>query len=225
MIPGKSTQKRLILLFIVFLIIMCLRLYLLTTFDVVSESMMPALGVGDRIVVVKIQQGSLLNILPYEYQIERGDIVIVKTVGQKKLHVIKRVIGVPGDTIRLIEQELYLNNRKVHRTFKGLLKFEIDTPCTTQVYNESLNSDSDYYIQYDLVETNRYAQNCLYCNKEFTVPEGELFLMGDNRDESLDSRHWGTFSQKNVSGIPLFVLSQNQKFVTQDTLLNPIWIK
>ncbi|HST36875.1 MAG TPA: signal peptidase I, partial [Allosphingosinicella sp.] len=183
-------------------------------FYIPSESMMPGLLVGDRLVVTKYPygwswvspsfhvlphfQGRLWGALP-----ERGDVVILTPPGGNSDY-IKRVIGLPGDTIELIDGVVWLNGRPLPRQprERTMIPVDINTPCQTgPTVAQERGPDGRLYCRmpvfretiptatggrsYDTIDIGHTVPDDF---ARITVPEGRVFLMGDNRDNSADSR-------------------------------------
>jgi signal peptidase I len=144
-----------------------------------TGSMMPAVLPGDLIMTDRRIDHSAEN-----HGLKRGDLVVFKYPKNKKIHFIKRVIGIPGDEIEIKGMELYVNGEK--RTAKELSPLEARRDenikeGTVAFYEEG---DSGIYVVF-------YIEWTVRKNLKVTVPEGYCFVLGDNRDNSADSRHWG----------------------------------
>ena len=208
-------------------------------FYIPSESMMPGLLTGDRLVVTKYPYGwswvsPSFHILPhFEGRLfgrtpERGDIVIVTPPGTRTDY-IKRVIGLPGDTLQMINGNLIINGKAVTRQFQPpeMIPVDANSPCGSDhdpaLYNfRTRGPDGKLYCRvpvvretlpngrsYETVELGRSPTDNF---GPIRVPEGHLFLMGDNRDDSADSRvpEWqgglgGPVPIENVGGRAEFI--------------------
>lgn len=171
------------------------RFFFVQPFNIPSGSMKPTLEVGDFILVDKIDYGysasSLiypLTRLPVDGRLfgdtpERGEVVVFKNVNDGNRDYIKRVVGLPGDTIQVISGVLHIDGERVTREFA-----EGPTDCdgyapAAQLYLETFPTGESHVIQECQGDNYRYDNTAAV-----TVPEGHYFLMGDNRDNSLDSR-------------------------------------
>jgi signal peptidase I len=176
------------------LLALVIRTLLFQPFSIPSGSMRPTLLEGDYLFVTKWAYGYSRHSLPFSPNIfsgriwgsepTRGDVVVFKFPPNPSLDYIKRVIGLPGDRIKMDNGQLFINGQAVPREKVG----QIDNPDITEesrpvdVYRETL-PDGVSYDTLDLTP-NGFADN----TAEFVVPEGHYFMMGDNRDNSTDSR-------------------------------------
>jgi len=176
------------------LLALVIRTLLFQPFSIPSGSMRPTLLEGDYLFVTKWAYGYSKHSLPFSPPLfdgriwgsdpERGDVVVFKFPPDPSLDYIKRVIGLPGDTIQMIDGQLHINGEPVQRE----LVDEIDNPDITEmarpveVWRETLPNG----VSYDTLDL---SPNSIGDNtREFQVPEGHYFMMGDNRDNSTDSR-------------------------------------
>ena len=179
------------------LIALAIRATLFQPFNIPSSSMKPTLLIGDYLFVAKYSYGYSKHSLPFSPPIfsgrifgsapDRGDVVVFKTPKDNRTDYIKRVIGLPGDTVQMINGALYLNGQKVPRV--QIEDFPLsDGRGGTQLvkrYRETLPNGVSYETL-DLRSNGNVDDTRL-----FTVPEGHYFMMGDNRDNSQDSRAYG----------------------------------
>ena len=159
------------------------RTFVFQAFKIPTGSMKPNLLVGDHLIVNKFifaPAASAIEraLLPMR-RIERGDILVFKYPEEPERDFIKRVIGLPGDTLELQNQTILINGQPLAE------------PYTHYLFPEALSShlEGDVRRKYGPV----------------TVPEGHYFMMGDNRDDSQDSRFWGFLPQSYVKGRALFI--------------------
>lgn len=186
-------------LFPVFIIVLVLRSFVLEPFKIPSGSMYPTLQVGDFIVVSKFSYGVKLpvtqeKIIPVSLP-KRGDVVVFKYPNDPSVDYIKRVIGLPGDEITYIGKTVFLNGSPL--VLKAIAKYTGTGSATNMTgvmeVEETFPSGKTHRVLIDSERTPRDMPT-------ITVPEGEYFMMGDNRDYSNDSRFWGTVPQKNLKG-------------------------
>jgi len=173
--------------------------FIVQAFEIPSDSMERTLLVGDYLLVNKIAYASggvWSPILPYG-KLHRGDIVVFRYPLHPTQHFVKRVIGVPGDRVHLVNKQVFVNGNPLtepYTIYKSSQRdyFRDDFPTTKYI---SGNVDPKWWIQMKkLIE-----------DGSLIVPEGHYFVLGDNRDDSLDSRYWGFVPQENVVGRPLLI--------------------
>lgn len=202
------------------LIAVLIRSFLFEPFRIPSGSMYPTLEVGDYLFVSKYTYGYSRHsfpgsIIPFKGRIwesapERGDIVVFKFPGDNKTDFIKRVIGLPGDTVEVRRGRLYINNEEVERKEIGAYtvdEFVIRPELYTE-YEETLPGG----VKHHILEVSDYEAQVDNTTK-VTVPEGHFFVMGDNRDRSDDSRvSVGFVPYENLVGKARFLFfSHNDK--------------
>lgn len=177
--------------FPVLVIVLVLRSFLLEPFQIPTGSMIPTLQIGDFIVVNKFSYGFRLPVLRTKIidmdEPKHGDVMVFIAPNRKEYY-IKRVIGIPGDRVRYENKTLYINGVEQKQTF--LAKIPPDAP-TTLLYQENLDGVKH------VIQTNTFKDPR---SQEWEIPPGQYFVMGDNRDESSDSRYWGTVPEKDIVG-------------------------
>ncbi len=180
--------------FPVLLIVLVLRSFVVEPFRIPSESMLPTLEVGDFIVVNKFSYGVRLPVLHSEIvdtgAPERGDVVVFRYPRDPSINYIKRIVGLPGDEIAYYNRRLFVNGSPVPIERGGPY-----VPPGEDVelirYEETL-AGSGHGIVLD--PSGRSLED------EYTVPEDQYFVMGDNRDHSNDSRRWGAVPESHLVG-------------------------
>jgi signal peptidase I len=168
--------------------------------------MEPNLLIGDRLFVSKYSYGYSRHSFPFSPKIIsnrifenkpiRGDILVFKTPADNRTDYIKRLIGLPGDTIQIINEDLYINNLKVK---KEVIELNISVNCGNQnfeatFYKEILPNNKKYIAAYR-------SDGSMKNTDKFVVPEDHYFFMGDNRDCSKDSRFLGSVGYVNFNNI------------------------
>ncbi|MGE0859125.1 MAG: signal peptidase I [Gammaproteobacteria bacterium] len=188
--------------FPIFLIVLLLRSFLVEPFRIPSGSMIPTLLIGDFILVNKYEYGIRLPVLNKKVlplgDPKRGDVVVFRFPLDPSTPFIKRIVGLPGDTVRYVDKTLYVNGEKVPEvpagTYVGVRSAAVHTGA--QLFKEQLGTR-----QHDIIETPGAGS----LNGEYQVPAGHYFVLGDNRDNSRDSRYWGFVPDQNLVGRAFFI--------------------
>lgn len=199
-------------LFPVILAVFVLRSFLFEPFKIPSGSMIPTLLVGDLILVNKFTYGLRLPVLNTRLTEgtapKRGDVMVFRYPPKPSLDYIKRVVGVPGDRIEYLNKKLTVNGQPVPMA-RLPDYFDREQMRYFRQYDEKLGDKSHRLLNDDErpgfvpgAEDFPFKQNCRYSVEGVacTVPEGHYFMMGDNRDNSLDSRYWGFVPDRNIVG-------------------------
>ncbi|AEG02122.1 signal peptidase I [Methylomonas methanica] len=188
--------------FPVVLIVLLLRSFLVEPFRIPSGSMMPTLLVGDFILVNKFTYGIRLPVLNDKViemsEPERGDIVVFRFPKQPTVDYIKRVIGLPGDRIAYFDKKLYVNGQPIPQVSLGRY----------QGVGQGANMTGAERLEEDLTGVKHsilISPGVPTVEDVFVVPKGQYFVMGDNRDNSNDSRYWGTVPEANLVGKAFFI--------------------
>jgi len=206
-------------LFPVILIVFLLRSFLFEPFKIPSGSMVPTLLVGDLILVNKYHYGVRLPVLNKKIiannDPKRGDVMVFRYPVDPRVDYIKRVVGVPGDEVAYLNKRLTINGQPV-ATSELPEFFDEDAMRYFKQYGEALGVkphrvivDGERRGGFSETEIGDFPsrQNCRYSVEGVVcrVPEGHYFMMGDNRDNSLDSRYWGFVPDQNIVGKAFFV--------------------
>ena len=206
-------------LFPVIVIVFLLRSFLFEPFKIPSGSMIPTLLINDLILVNKFHYGVRLPIIHLKVvennSPQRGDVMVFRYPPKPSLDYIKRVVGIPGDEVAYLNKNLTINGKPVVKTVLPDF-FDDDTMRYSKQFEEMtdtkkyrLLNDNDRRGGIDEREVMDFPnkQNCRYSSEGVVckVPEGHYFMMGDNRDNSLDSRYWGFVPDKNIVGKAFFV--------------------
>ena len=172
---------------------------LLQAFVVPTSSMEDTVLIGDHMIVDKLafspHSGYASHLLPYT-EVKRGDIIVFKYPVNPKENYVKRVIGVPGDRIHLSNRELYLNGRKMSEPY-----VVHKMPYPNEYRDNFPLAPPDGLVMergMEMLQTNVQ-------NGDLVVPPGYYYAMGDNRDNSLDSRYWGLVPRENIVGKPTII--------------------
>ena len=183
--------------FPVLLIVLVLRSFIVEPFRIPSGSMLPTLEVGDFIVVTKFAYGIRLPVTDTLVvdiaDPERGDVVVFRYPRKPAINYIKRIVGLPGDTVAYYNRRVFINGEPLPLEKEGTYLPPGDQPVGGKLveFRERLG-DTVHSILLD--PGNRSPEG------EFVVPEGHYFVLGDNRDHSNDSRVWGYVPEGNLVG-------------------------
>lgn len=189
--------------FPILLVVLLVRSFVAEPFRIPSGSMIPTLEVGDFLVVSKYNYGLRVPILNQKIiptgTPQRGDVVVFRYPEEPKIDFIKRVIGIPGDVVESIGNQLYLNGVALATANQALASYQSEDgrsfPVVTM--DETLDGKT-HKIQRDTV-------GGIVGDWRARVPEGHYFVLGDNRDHSKDSRFWGFVPDENLIGKAQFI--------------------
>jgi signal peptidase I len=201
-------------LFPVICAVFFMRSFLFEPFKIPSGSMIPTLLVGDLILVNKFHYGIRLPVINKlivdNHKPERGDVIVFRYPVNTSIDYIKRVVGLPGDEVSYINKKLMINGKPV--ATESLPEFyDEDSLRYSLQFSEALgplkhrilvDKDRPPYIPEPAIEPFPFRDQCRYSGEGVVckVPEGHFFAMGDNRDNSQDSRFWGFVPEKNIVG-------------------------
>ena len=179
---------------------------LVQAFVIPSASMEDTLLIGDHVLVDKLvyAPGAAAHTLPYR-DVRRGDIIVFRYPLDIRQDYVKRAIGVPGDHIHFESQKLFLNGKPVNEPYVKHISSYTDT------YRDNFPT----YSGVPLRERAKEMLDNYVVNGDLVVPTGYVFAMGDNRDDSDDSRYWGLVPRENIVGTPV-VLYWSYDASTQD---------
>jgi len=185
------------------LLALCIALFIITfivqAFRIPSGSMENTLLVGDYLLVDKTRfgpAGAWHSILPYR-AIHRGDIIVFRYPVDPTQHFVKRVIGLPGDHVRLVHRRVYINGRQLEERY----------PVFKEHFSDEFrdNFPRGNWINENISVEWATRLRTLVEDGELIVPRGQYFVLGDNRDQSLDSRYWGFVPRENIIGRPMLI--------------------
>ena len=183
--------------FPVLLIVLILRSFIAEPFRIPSGSMMPTLLHGDFILVNKFSYGLRLPVLHNKIWQnglpERGDVIVFRYPKNPAQDYIKRVIGLPGDTIEYHDKSLFVNGELIKQDDQGTF---VGQGRDASMSGARVKREQLFSVEHKLlIDNGRFSQNSTW-----VVPDGNYFVMGDNRDNSNDSRRWGTVPEENLVG-------------------------
>jgi signal peptidase I len=177
--------------------------FIVQAFKIPSQSMEPTLLVGDHLLVNKFIFGGrghwYDHFLPYR-EIRRGDIIVFKFPYQDHPHYVKRVIGIPGDHLKIVDQHVYLNGKRLNEPYVAR-----DPAAPYDPFGDNFPPRNEQFLQANMQP--EWADQILsnVHDGEIVVPPDKYFAMGDNRDHSWDSRFWGFVDRDAIMGRPVVI--------------------
>jgi signal peptidase I len=204
-------------LFPVIAVVFVLRSFLFEPFKIPSGSMIPTLHVGDLILVNKFHYGVRLPVVNIKVTqgtpVARGDVMVFKYPPRPSVDYIKRVVGIPGDEVAYLNKKLTINGQAVPTESvpeffdESVMRYskQFQEKLGAKTHNLLVDDDRPAFIPG--AEDFPFKERCNFTVEGVTckVPEGHYFMMGDNRDNSLDSRYWGFVPDANIVGKAFFV--------------------
>lgn len=193
---GETLIQSLLSIIVIVLFVIT---FVVQAFQIPSESMEKTLLIGDYLLVDKVHfgQGGMSSwLMPYS-PLKRGDIVVFHYPLDPSQHYVKRVIGLPGDRIRLRDKTVFVNDVPLEENYAVHVMGDRDA------YRDNFPSERDMSGQVEAQWRSEMQRHLV--NGELVVPSNEYFVMGDNRDHSADSRYWGFVPRGNIVGRPLVI--------------------
>lgn len=203
--------------FPVILAVFVVRSFVVEPFKIPSGSMVPTLLVGDFILVNKFEYGLRLPVtntkITQGSPLSRGDVVVFRYPKDESVDYIKRVIGLPGDTVAYQDKQLTINGQPVPETPLPDF-FDDERQNYAKQFEETIGNKKSAILNNPAVPPfvmgaydYPYRDNCTYNSRGVIckVPPGHYFMMGDNRDNSADSRYWGFVPDQNIVGRAFFI--------------------
>ena len=197
--PGEPLRNTLSEWVITVLLLLFLTTTQVQAFVIPSGSMEDSLLIGDHLLVDKFAYAPAgpisKHLLPYS-EPKRGDIIVFRYPTDIQQTFVKRCMGVPGDRIRIVNKQVYVNDRPLVEPYKADKTDYIDS------YRDNFpNSEPDEILEPGAIDMLQHH----VVNGEVVVPPGSFFAMGDGRENSLDSRYWGFVPRQNIIGKPLVI--------------------
>jgi signal peptidase I len=177
--------------------------FVVQAFKIPSQSMEPTLLVGDHLLVNKFVFGGRGRwydaVLPYR-DVRRGDVIVFKFPFQDHPHYVKRVVGMPGDRVKIVDQQVVVNGQQLDEPYAY---HDPIAPYDPFLYNFPPASPDELLSNMQPEWANEISSHV--SGGELLVPPGRYFAMGDNRDHSWDSRYWGFVDREAIMGRPLVI--------------------
>lgn len=187
------------------LVVLVIRSVIAEPFRIPSGSMVPTLEIGDYILVNKFSYGFRVPFTPIQMfktgEIKRGDIIVFKYPEDPKLDYIKRVVGLPGDEIMVRDNLIYVNGERQERKYLERYDF-VDDTCeveSSKMFEEDISG-----VKHNILTSSLYSSPLANFGPH-EIPPHNVFVMGDNRDNSSDSRRWGEVPIENIKGRALLI--------------------
>ncbi len=185
-------------IFPVLFVVLLIRSFFIEPYKIPSGSMIPTLMIGDFILVDKNIYGYKIPLTNYTLvdneTPKRGDVVVFKYPENKNINYIKRVIGIPGDLIIYKDKTLFVNGNRYNQT---KISHNFDP---IEIANGTVSYEHNEFKNYLILNQNESTFNFKY-----TVPAKSYFVLGDNRDNSNDSRFWGPVPEENLVGKAFYI--------------------
>jgi signal peptidase I len=200
--PRSGVAEFLEMLLVTMLLALFGTTFIVQAFKIPSGSMEPTLLIGDHVFVNKfIFEGTgawYEKFLPYR-DIRRGDIIVFKFPFDDHPHYVKRVIGLPGDRLRIVNGGVYINGEQLREPYV------VRDPLAEDPYGDNFPPANRKVLQY--IARHEWADQLVdyVHNGELVVPPNHYFAMGDNRDHSADSRYWGFVDRDAIMGKPMLI--------------------
>jgi len=187
-------------LIVIALIAIVVRSFIVAPFKIPSSSMVPTLEVGDYLFVLRYSYGLRVPFTDIQWRArtaQRGDVAVFDYPNDRSKDYIKRIVGLPGDTILYQENKLYINGKRMELTDVGERPYFLG--------DGSVDVSEEYLEQLGTVSHSVLRKPFSIKDGEWTVPQGMYFAMGDNRNNSMDSRFWGFVPQQYLVGKALII--------------------
>jgi len=194
--------------FPVLLLVFLLRGFVAEPFRIPSGSMYPTLEIGDFLLVNKFSYGFRLPIIHTKVlevgKPERGDIMVFRYPPNPTQNYIKRLIGLPGDVVKYQNKRLFVNGAEVKANFDDKYSYTAQNggDVTANKFTQLISTKSSSPVSFSTLQFDGYNRAQA---KTWVVPQGQYFMMGDNRDNSADSRVWGFVPDENIVGKAFFI--------------------
>lgn len=215
--PGFFSFENLRSLGVMILIILAVRWSVASPYHVPTASMEPTIKVGDRLLAFKLAYNLKIpftDITVLEWsKPERGDIIVFRYPEDPSLDYVKRVVGLPGDKIQLLDDVLYINGEPQNRTDfdhdRSILDDIHDSKISKQLLIETLIDQPHWVMQEKSIYNRISGRTWPRTGVPYEVPQTGYFVMGDNRDNSSDSRVWKHVPEEYIRGKATFVIWSN----------------
>lgn len=198
---------------ILIVVILCFRWSVASPYHVPTASMEPTIKVGDRLLAFKLSYNLKIpftDITVAEWGVpQKGDIIVFRYPKNPSIDYVKRVVGVPGDRIKLVDNVLYVNDEPQmlsdHNFDRSILDDINDDKDRKQLFKENLDG-KNHWVIYNEPSARLFLSTTWPSSGSYTVPDDAVFVIGDNRDNSTDSRIWGNVPLSYVRGKAIFVI-------------------
>jgi len=208
----KTLKEYIEALLVAVVLALIIRAFVVQAFKIPTGSMLQTLQIGDQLLVSKFHYGLKLpftdKILVSVYEPERGDVIVFEYPYDEKLDVIrpqlkdvdfvKRIVGVPGDTVEIRAKEVFVNGQPVTGPYVQHVIDDVEENPLPEDHPPITVDPATYFDHCE--DTTSACRSKRDWMPKLTVPEGKYFVMGDNRDESFDSRFWGFVSRESIRG-------------------------